>query len=110
MFIGAQHANAKGQPLHYASPRLRKDGRRATDELATQYLELIKQVSEARKVDLLEVSKKLKQSQQDTTRMQDLKNEAELKLKTAVDELGDLKVKSQRDAELILNYKKRLGL
>lgn len=110
LFIGAQHANAKGPPLHYASPRLRRDGREGTNDLATEFLELMKHVSDARKVDLLEVSTQLRKSQEEATRLQEMKNDAEVKLQTANEELGALKDRNERDAKLIREYQERLGL
>jgi hypothetical protein len=61
-------------------------------------------------VDLLEVNNMLKQSRDQATEMQRMKDAAEQKLQMTVDELGSLKAKNERDAELIKEYQKRLGL
>lgn len=61
-------------------------------------------------MDLLEVNNMLKQSRDQATEMQRMKDAAEQKLQMTVDELGSLKAKNERDAELIKEYQKRLGL
>jgi SMC interacting uncharacterized protein involved in chromosome segregation len=110
LFVGAQHANATGKPLHYASPRLRKEGHHNTNELATQFLQLIRQVSDARKVDVLELQNKLRRSERDKAQMEQSKNVAEQKLQAAVDEIEALKAKNEKELQFVRNHRQDLGL
>ncbi|KAF9531638.1 hypothetical protein CPB83DRAFT_751306, partial [Crepidotus variabilis] len=48
LFVGAQHSAANKPPIHYASPRLRKEGGSVTNDLATQFLQVIKQLIDSR--------------------------------------------------------------
>jgi hypothetical protein len=107
LFIGAQHANAQGGALHYASPRLRKDGLQETNDFASQFLQLMKRVSESRKVDVLELQGQLQKSQQEMFTMQESKEHTESQLLAALREIEMLKATSQQQIE---GYRVSLGL
>lgn len=107
LFIGAQHANAVGGALHYASPRLIKDGCQETNDLASQFLQLIKQVSDSRKVDVLELQGQLRKHQQEMASMEESKNSAEARLQVALKEMEQLKMTTQQQ---IQEYRASLGL
>jgi len=107
LFIGAQHANASAGALHYASPRLIKDGRQETNAFATQFLQLMKQVSDARKVDVLELQGKLQKTEREMTAIEESKKNAEVMLEAALEELQALKAKNDQQ---IQDYRSRLGL
>lgn len=110
LFIGAQHANATGKPLHYASPRLRKDGQMNTNEFATQFLQLIRQVTEARKINVLELQNQLRRSEQEKAVIEESKVNAELKLRAVVDELEALKARNEREALFLHERRQGSGL
>ena len=105
LFIGAQHANGVGAALHYASPRLIKDGRQETNELASQFLQLIKDVSDSRKIDVLELQTQLRKSQHEMATMEESRISTEAKLQAALKEL-----ESMRAQEHIEQYRASLGL
>ena len=107
LFVGAQHANAAGGALHYASPRLIKDGCQETNDFASQFLQLIKHVSDSRKVDVLELQGQLRKSQQEISAMQESQNSTEAKLQAALKEMETLKAISQQQ---IQQYRANLGL
>ena len=102
-----QHATASGGALHYASPRLKKDGRQETNKLATQFLQLTKQVSDNRKIDVLELQNKLKNTEREKEAIEESKRLAETRLKEAVEELETVKM---RNEQAIHDYRLRLGL
>lgn len=107
LFVGAQHANALGGALHYASPRLRKDGRQETNDFASKFLHLLKNVSDSRKVDVLELQGQLRKTQQEMSVMQESKIDAEARLQAALTELETLKTTNQQK---IQGYRATLGL
>ena len=55
---------AAGAPIHYASPRLRREGGEGTNTLATDFLHLIKQVSQRRQKEVMELQRNLDESQE----------------------------------------------
>lgn len=93
--------------LHYASPRLRKDGLQETNDLASQFLQLMKRVSDSRKIDVLELQGELQKSQQEITAMQESKEHAEAQLQVALQEIEMLKATSQQKIQA---YRASLGL
>jgi hypothetical protein len=108
LFIGAQHANAVGGALHYASPRLIKDGCQDTNDIASQFLQLIKHVSESRKIDVLELQGQLQKSQQEMAEMKESQDFTEAKLQAALKEMETLKALTSR--QQIQEYRSGLGL
>ncbi|KAF9521593.1 hypothetical protein CPB83DRAFT_753114, partial [Crepidotus variabilis] len=48
LFVGAQHAAASGGTIHYASPRLCREGGSEINDLATQFLQVIKDIIDRR--------------------------------------------------------------
>jgi SMC interacting uncharacterized protein involved in chromosome segregation len=78
--------------------------------LATQFLQLIRQVSDARKVDVLELQNKLRRSERDKAQMEQSKNVAEQKLQAAVDEIEALKAKNEKELQFVRNHCQDLGL
>lgn len=107
LFVGAQHANALGAPLHYASPRLRKDGRQETNTFASDFLQLMKNVSESRKVDVLKLQGQLRKTELDMAIMQQSKEQTEAQLHSALQELATLK---RTNPQQIQDYRATLGL
>ena len=107
LFVGAQHANALGGALHYASPRLRKDGRQDTNNFASQFLELMKGVSDARKVDVLALQSQLRKSQQEIAAMQQSNVDVQQKLQAALKKIDTMQTTSQQQ---IQDYRTSLGL
>lgn len=105
--MGGQHSNATGAPLHYASPRLRKDGLHEANALATQFLQLMKQVSDGRKVDILDLQKQLLDSEREKGELQKTQGDMESRLQAAVEELKNVKEREQRAIE---EYRQQLGL
>jgi len=91
LFVGAQHANALGAPLHYTSPHLHKDGRQETNTFASDFLQLMKNVSESRKVDVLKLQGQLRKTELDMAIMQQSKEQTEAQLHSALQELATLK-------------------
>jgi len=96
-----------GGALHYASLRLIKDRCQETNEFALQYLQLIKHVSDSRKVDVLELQGQLQKSQHDRAALEESKNSAEAKLQVALEEMERLRATSQQQ---IQEYRTSLGL
>jgi predicted nuclease with TOPRIM domain len=86
---------------------LRKDGRQGTNDLASQFLHLIKQVTDSRKVDVLELQGQLQKSQQEMMALEDSKTRAEAKLQAALKELEAMKTTSQQQLQM---YRANLGL
>jgi hypothetical protein len=103
LFIGAQHAAASGGTLHYASPRLKKDGRGEIGPFTTQYLQILKNIQDVRKVDVLQLQDKLMKTQQE----KDAAQQSETKLRVELDQLHSEKEKAEI---LIQEYRSRLGL
>ena len=93
--------------LHYTSPHLKKDGRQETNKLATQFLQLIKQVSDNRKIDVLELQNKLKNTEREKEAIEESKRLAETRLKEAVEKLETVKM---RNEQAIHDYHLRLSL
>ncbi|KAF9522520.1 hypothetical protein CPB83DRAFT_743624, partial [Crepidotus variabilis] len=63
LFIGTQHASANAGAMHYASPRIRRDGGVETDTLATNFLQLIKRILESKRADTMELQRNLSKVQ-----------------------------------------------
>jgi len=80
-----------------------KDGCQETNELASQFLQLIKHVSDSRKVDVLELQSQLRKSQQEIATIEESRNSAEVKLQAALQD-------NLRAQELIEQYRASLGL
>ncbi|KAJ3506796.1 hypothetical protein NLJ89_g6668 [Agrocybe chaxingu] len=97
LFVGAQHPNASRQAIHYASPRLRRDGAQATDELGTSFVDLIRRITVSRQQEAFEMQQELRAAQ-----------DREKALTSDVDilsrELETTKEKSDREAKLIQEY------
>ncbi|KAF9521333.1 hypothetical protein CPB83DRAFT_745555, partial [Crepidotus variabilis] len=70
LFIGAQHALANGAPIHYASPRLARDGGEQSNELATNFLRLIKLVESSKRTDTLQLQRSLNETQEKNLRLE----------------------------------------
>jgi hypothetical protein len=86
---------------------LRKDGLQETNDLASQFLQLMKRVSDSRKIDVLELQGELQKSQQEITAMQESKEHAEAQLQVALQEIEMLKATSQQKIQA---YRASLGL
>jgi hypothetical protein len=84
-----------------------KDGSQETNEFATQFLQLIKHVSDSRKVDVLELQGQLRKSQHEMAAMEESRNSAEAKLQAALKEMERLRATSQQQIE---DYRTGLGL
>lgn len=69
VFFGAQHPGARGAAINYASPRLRRDGRDNTNELATNFMSLINTVMASKRADTMELQKKLDAERQENALM-----------------------------------------
>jgi len=101
--MAAQHPNASGQFIHYASPRLRREAKSDTQHLVNQFHVVINGLISARRKDALELGKALAQANQI---IQDTQAEAE----AASQELG-LRTRELEEKEaLIARYKSMLGL
>ncbi|KAF8193291.1 hypothetical protein BJ912DRAFT_924484 [Pholiota molesta] len=63
LFIGAQHPNATGETLHYASARLQRDAPEIAD-IASDFCSTITHAKEVRRRDIIEVTKNLERARQ----------------------------------------------
>jgi hypothetical protein len=65
LFFAAQHPNAAGQFIHYASSRLRREAKDDTKELVKQFQATINALMNARRKDALELGRVLESSRQE---------------------------------------------
>ncbi|KAF9476551.1 hypothetical protein BDN70DRAFT_812119, partial [Pholiota conissans] len=65
LFIGAQHPNAHGATLHYASPRLTRDVPQLMENLATDFCSAIEYAKDLRRYDLADLHSKLDHSKKE---------------------------------------------
>ena len=101
--MAAQHPNASGQFIHYASPRLRREAKSDTQQLVNKFNIVINGLISARCKDALELGKALAQANQT---IQDTQAEAD----AASPALGlQTRELEEKDA-LIARYKSMLGL
>jgi hypothetical protein len=63
--LAAQHPNANGQFIHYASSRLRREAKDDTKELVKQFQATINTLINARRKDALEMGRVLESSRQE---------------------------------------------
>lgn len=63
--MAAQHPNANGQFIHYASSRLRREAKDDTKELVKQFQATINSLINARRKDALEMGRVLESSRQE---------------------------------------------
>lgn len=110
LFVGAQHAAGVGGAIHYASPRLRRDGNNQTADLATDFLQLIKYVADGKKADVLELQLKLDQSEQSKISIQNEANKISDEMDHVRNELEASRMKEEANIRLIEEYRARLGL
>ncbi|KAF9521278.1 hypothetical protein CPB83DRAFT_778957, partial [Crepidotus variabilis] len=103
LFIGAQHAAARGSPIHYASPRLRRDGGPETNDLATNLLQLIKQVEDRRRIDVMELQKNLREMELHKSALSQQVFELEMRVQNE-------QQKHRQDQERLIEYAERLGI
>jgi len=75
---------------------LRKDGLQETNELALQFLQLMKRVSDSCKIEVLELQGQLRKSQHEMSAMQESKGLAEAQLQVALQEIEILKAMTQQ--------------
>lgn len=79
---------------------MRKDGRQEANDYASQFLQLVKNVSDSRKVDVLELQGQLRKSQQEAA-------DTGAKLQAALKDLEALKATNDQQ---IQEYRASLGL
>ncbi|KAF9471708.1 hypothetical protein BDN70DRAFT_819666, partial [Pholiota conissans] len=95
LFIGAQHATARGSAIHYSSARLRRDAGDALDSFAEEFCTMMNHMTDVRRRDTLEVRRNLEEI-----------TSAKAALEKRMEELESQSV--NRDT-LLLRYKEMFG-
>lgn len=66
-----QHATACGAPLHYASPRIRRDAPDAISDFASDFCTMMNDVMAVRRRDTFKVQKNLHAAEQELLSLRD---------------------------------------